>query len=210
MYRLCLLILVVILTQAASAQIFDDDGQRSSRADLHQTKSRSSAPPLLYLTQPPLPNRCAAVAEWKKWKPSLCAGRTPAHSTCSGRSSFSRSRLDLKIYVICASQTQATTAMNYFINQGLPVDSMEFPIQATNSVWISRLRPVVGGGGRIHGIAASWIGSYNRPRPADDVIPEWIAGRLEHSVLWTESRLYRRQFHGGRMGPRLLQRTRVR
>ena len=173
MYRLFLLIFVVVLTQAASGQLLDDDGNPLLPRGLAPHEKPVSVSPLLYLTQPPA-EPVRAVAEWEEVEAIYVRWPNSGSWNLLWSQFLAPVALDLKIYVICASQAQATTAMNYFISQGLPVDSMEFPVQATNSVWIRDYGPwwVWRQNSWDRGIV-DWI--YNRPRPADDVIPEWIA-----------------------------------
>ena len=83
-----------------------------------------------------------------------------------------------KAYIICANQSQVSSCRSYLEGQGVaPMDSVEFMIQATNSVWIRDYAPWwlwrLESWDR-----AMYEWDYNRPRPLDDVIPEWL------SELW--------------------------
>lgn len=83
-----------------------------------------------------------------------------------------------KAYIICSSQAQASSCRSFLISQGVsPIDSVEFMVQPTNSVWIRDYAPWwlwrLESWDR-----AMYEWDYNRPRPLDDVIPEWL------SQLW--------------------------
>ena len=175
MHRLCLLILIVSLTRISAAQLTDDDGNPLLPRGFAPGEAPVSAPVFRTLTQPPTEG-VRAVAEWEEVEAIMV--RWPNSTNPNWNLLWSQFlapvALDLKIYVICASTAQATAARNYFISQGVAVDSMEFPVQATNSVWIRDYGPwwVWQQASWNRGIV-DWI--YNRPRPADDVIPEWEA-----------------------------------
>jgi len=83
-----------------------------------------------------------------------------------------------KAYVVVSSNSQASSCLSYLTGQGvLPLDSVFFFVQPTNSVWIRDYAPWW------FWRLESWDRGmyewdYNRPRPLDDVIPEWL------SQLW--------------------------
>ena len=83
-----------------------------------------------------------------------------------------------KAYIVVGSQAEANSCMNYLIGQGVaPLDSVSFLIAPTNSVWIRDYAPWwlwrLESWDR-----AFYEWDYNRPRPQDDVIPEFL------SQLW--------------------------
>ena len=80
-----------------------------------------------------------------------------------------------RAYIVVNSESQANSCRNYLLGQGVsPIDSVEFLIQATNSVWIRDYGPWwlwrLESWDR-----AMYEWDYNRPRPLDDVIPEWLS-----------------------------------
>ncbi len=83
-----------------------------------------------------------------------------------------------RAYIVVSSMSQASSCQSYLLTQGVsPIDSVEFLVQATNSVWIRDYAPWWLW--RLDSWdLAMYEWDYNRPRPLDDVIPEWL------SQLW--------------------------
>lgn len=80
-----------------------------------------------------------------------------------------------RAYIFVSSEFQATSCLNYLSGQGVaPLDSVFFLIAPTNSVWIRDYGPWwlwrLESWDR-----AMYEWDYNRPRPQDDVIPEWLS-----------------------------------
>ncbi|MFH1010924.1 MAG: agmatine deiminase family protein [bacterium] len=81
---------------------------------------------------------------------------------------------DVRIYIIVASYADTTSIKNYLIGQGCPTDSVVFLQRSTNSVWIRDYGPWwIWQQNTWNRAIVDW--DYNRPRPQDDAIPEWLA-----------------------------------
>lgn len=79
-----------------------------------------------------------------------------------------------KVYIIAGSSGEQTSITNYLVNQGVPLDSIEFYIWPRNSIWIRDYGPwFMRKQDDSEGIV-DFI--YNRPRPLDDTIP-WRIGQ---------------------------------
>jgi agmatine/peptidylarginine deiminase len=76
--------------------------------------------------------------------------------------------------MIVSSYSDTTSIKNYLIGQGCPTDSMVFLQHSTNSVWIRDYGPWwIWQQETWDRAIVDW--DYNRPRPQDDAIPEWLA-----------------------------------
>jgi agmatine deiminase len=174
MRHCCLIGLVLlVLTPLVFAQVYDDDG--NLLLPRGPAPFEQGVPPQgsRTLTEPPS-EPVRATAEWEEVEAIMVRWPNSTSWNLLWSQFLAPVALDLKIYVICASASQATTARNYFLSHGVPVDSMEFPVQATNSVWIRDYGPwwVWRQTSHDRGMV-DWI--YNRPRPQDDAIPQWQA-----------------------------------
>lgn len=171
--RTALILLVFALTISGQAQLVDDDGNPFLPHGLAPQEIKRTLPPVLTLTPPP-DEAVRAIAEWEEVEAIMVRWPNLGSWNNLWVDFLEPVALDLKIYVICASGAQATAAQNLFVTRGVPLDSIEFPVQATNSVWIRDYGPwwVWRENSWDRGIV-DWI--YNRPRPADDAIPEWEA-----------------------------------
>ncbi|MBI5060082.1 agmatine deiminase family protein [candidate division KSB1 bacterium] len=167
-----------LMTASLCAQMVDDSGIQLLPRGLAPGERAVAPRTLDYLTTPPA-EPVRAVAEWEEVEALMVRWPNSTSWNALWAQFIAPVALDLKIYVICATAGQAISAENYFIAQGVPVDSMEFPVQATNSVWIRDYGPWWAWRENSWDRAiVDWI--YNRPRPQDDSIPEWEAREWGH------------------------------
>ncbi len=167
------LLLVLLAFSLSWAVPKDDDGQ--------PLLPRGPAPhevgvprlPALTVTPPPAEG-VRAVAEWEEIEALMVRWPNSVSWNLLWSQFLAPVALDLKIYVLCATTNQSNAARNYFISHNVPIDSMVFVVQSTNSVWIRDYGPwwVWRQSSWDRGIV-DWI--YNRPRPQDDAVPEWFA-----------------------------------
>jgi len=81
---------------------------------------------------------------------------------------------DVRIYMIVASYADTTSIKSYLVSQGCPTDSVKFLQRSTNSVWIRDYGPWwIWQQTTWDRAIVDW--DYNRPRPSDDTIPQWLA-----------------------------------
>ena len=92
------------------------------------------------------------------------------------------------VYIVVWSQSLQTSATNTLISAGANMSQVEFIVVDTNSVWIRDYGPrfISEDGHR-----AIVDHDYNRPRPLDDQIPDFIA------ALWSEASYDIGIEHGG-------------
>lgn len=92
------------------------------------------------------------------------------------------------VYIVVWSQSLQTSATNTLISAGADMSQVEFIVVDTNSVWIRDYGPrfISEDGHR-----AIVDHDYNRPRPLDDQIPDFIA------ALWSEASYDIGIEHGG-------------
>ena len=121
---------------------------------------------------PPPDEPCRAIAEWEESEAVIF--RWGSYNDILAQI-IGHVVSTTKAYIICSSNTQASSCRSYLLGQGVtPIDSVEFLIQATNSVWIRDYAPWWLWRLESWDLAMyEW--DYNRPRPLDDVIPEWLA-----------------------------------
>jgi agmatine/peptidylarginine deiminase len=169
------LVFVLLTCNLAFAQLYDDDGNPLQPRGFAPGEENQPLVTPRYLTPPPA-EPVRATAEWEEVEAIMV--RWPNSTNPNWNLLWAQFlqpvALDLKIYVICASQAQITTVQNYFLAHNVPIDSMEFQVQATNTVWIRDYGPWwVWRQTSWDRAIVDWI--YNRPRPQDNVIPEWQA-----------------------------------
>ncbi len=77
-----------------------------------------------------------------------------------------------RVYLVCNSTSDSTSIANTLQSNGVPLDSVEFVIRSTNTIWIRDYGPwwIYHEDGT-RGIA-DW--TYNRPRPQDDTLNIWL------------------------------------
>jgi len=79
-----------------------------------------------------------------------------------------------RVYVIVSSYDDTTDVKDYLSDHGCRTDSVVFLQRSTNSVWIRDYGPWwVWQQDTWDRAIVDW--DYNRPRPQDDAIPEWLA-----------------------------------
>ena len=174
MRRLILLIFVVFLTQTAFGQMFDDYGNPILPRGIAPEEEGVPYSTPRYLTPPP-DQLVRAPAEWEEVEAIMVRWPASASYNLLWSQFLAPVALDLRIYVICQSAADTTSARNYFLSHAVPVDSMVFQIHGTNSFWIRDYGPwwVWQQESWNRGIV-DWI--YNRPaRPLDNQVPEWLA-----------------------------------
>ncbi|MBV6444588.1 MAG: Agmatine deiminase [Ignavibacteriaceae bacterium] len=80
---------------------------------------------------------------------------------------------EVPVYIICSD---SNTVKNYLTQGGVPLNNLNFLITSFNSVWVRDYGPwTVYGGGVDSLLLIDWV--YNRPRPNDDVTPQFFANR---------------------------------
>jgi agmatine/peptidylarginine deiminase len=80
----------------------------------------------------------------------------------------------VKVYIVCSS---ASTVTSYLAAGGVNTENIEFVVASFNSVWVRDYGPqsvYLQGTNQL--ALVDWI--YNRPRPADDVIPGVMANHM--------------------------------
>lgn len=80
----------------------------------------------------------------------------------------------VKVYIVCSN---ATTVLNYLSQGGVTSENVECIVASFNSVWVRDYGPqsiYLNGTNELAFV--DWV--YNRPRPADDVIPSVVADYL--------------------------------
>ncbi len=83
-------------------------------------------------------------------------------------------RETVKVYIVCSN---ATTVQNYLTSGGVALSNIEYIVASYNSVWVRDYGPqsiYLKGTNEL--AIVDWV--YNRPRPADDVIPSVIANTM--------------------------------
>ncbi len=171
---LAALVFFLVTTSFSLAQVYDDDGNLLLPRGFAPGEEHQPLATPRYLTPPP-DEAVRATAEWEEVEAIMVRWPNTTSFNTLWAQFLQPVALDLKIYVICGSQTQVTAAQNFFLSHGTPIDSMEFQVQATNSVWIRDYGPWwLWRQNSWDRAIVDWI--YNRPRPQDNVIPEWQAG----------------------------------
>lgn len=95
---------------------------------------------------------------------------------------------DAVVYILVSSASQQTSATTTLVNAGADPSQLEFIIVGTNSVWIRDYGPrFISEDG--HRAIVDHV--YNRPRPLDDQVPDFIA------ALWGEASYDIGLVHGG-------------
>lgn len=99
----------------------------------------------------------------------------------------------VKVYIVCSS---ASTVTSYLASGGVNTDNIEFVVANYNSVWVRDYGPQ---SIYLHGTNelafVDWV--YNRPRPADDVIPGVMANHLGLPLYQMTVNPYRLTATGG-------------
>ncbi|MBU1935913.1 agmatine deiminase family protein, partial [bacterium] len=81
---------------------------------------------------------------------------------------------DVRIYMIVSSYSDTSSIKSFLASNGCPTDSVIFMQRSTNSVWIRDYGPWwIWQQNTWDRAIVDW--DYNRPRPLDDAIPEWLA-----------------------------------
>jgi len=170
--------LLIIISASLAGQGLDSNISQSEPTAL----PRGLAPfeenlPLLQSDDPTHPpdEPCRAIAEWEE-NEAIIFRWGSYNSLLADIIDYV---LDVtKAYIVVANQGQAESCRSYLAGQGVaPLDSIEFLYAPTNSVWIRDYAPWwlwrLESWDR-----AMYEWDYNRPRPQDDVIPEFL------SQLW--------------------------
>ncbi|MCH8569524.1 MAG: agmatine deiminase family protein [Balneolales bacterium] len=81
------------------------------------------------------------------------------------------------VTTIVANNSQRNQAINAYQNAGVTMDNANFLVAPSNSVWTRDYGPMYIADGNHQVSIVNFI--YNRPRPADDMIPESLADMLD-------------------------------
>ena len=81
---------------------------------------------------------------------------------------------ECKVAVFCNTNNDVTSAQNYLSNQGIDLTNVEFYAPGNNSIWIRDYGAFYVYKNDVDSLyLVEWL--YNRPRPKDDVMPQFYA-----------------------------------
>jgi len=90
------------------------------------------------------------------------------------------------VYIICSD---SSSVKNYLTNNNVPLHNLKYLIAPSNSIWVRDYGPWTAYSNRVDTLnIIDWI--YNRPRPLDDVIPEFFANYINVPIYQTTSSPY--------------------
>jgi agmatine/peptidylarginine deiminase len=132
--------------------------------------------PLIHLdthTDPPT-QAVRATAEWEENEAILVRWPYSSSLNLLWASFLTPVADDVRIYMIVSSYSDTTSIKSYLTSHGCPTDSVKFLQHSTNSVWIRDYGPWwIWQQTSWDRAIVDW--DYNRPRPLDDAVPEWLA-----------------------------------
>ena len=172
MKKTCFIIVLMILTLAAYAGQLVHEGDPLPRGFAPFEKGLP-LPHLDYHTDPPS-QQVRAMGEWEEVQGILVRWPYSSSWNTLWANFLTPIADDVRIYMIVSSYSDTSGIKSYLSSNGCPTDSVIFMQRSTNSVWI-----------RDYGPWWIWLQNtwdraivdwdYNRPRPQDDAIPEWLA-----------------------------------
>ena len=144
----------------------------------------------LFTDPPPSPVR--GMAEWEELQGIIITWRS-YYSILSQIVDYAQE--EGLVYIIC---NDSTTVKNYLQNSGVPLTNVVYLITSSNSIWVRDYGPWTAYSNDIDTLnIIDW--KYNRPRPLDDVTPEFFADYIDAPIFQTTTPPYNLTHSGGNL-----------
>ena len=99
------------------------------------------------------------------------------------------------VYIICSDSNSVKA---YLTNSGVPLHNLKYLITPSNSIWVRDYGPWTAYSNSADTLnIIDWI--YNRPRPLDDVTPEFFANYINVPIYQTTTNPYNLIHTGGNL-----------
>jgi len=144
----------------------------------------------LFTDPPPSPVR--GMAEWEELQGIIITWRS-YYSILSQIVDYAQE--EGLVYIICNDSNSVKT---YLQNSGVPLTNLVYLVTSSNSIWVRDYGPWTAYSNDIDTLnIIDW--KYNRPRPLDDVTPEFFADYIDAPIYQTTTPPYNLTHSGGNL-----------
>ncbi len=186
-----LTICVSILTFISTVLIHSQDLPHKMTKEEASVWSNYNYPVNPLFTDPPI-SPVRGMAEWEELQGVIITWRT-FYTILKDIVDYAQD--EGTVYIICSD---SNLVKDYLTNTGVPHYNIKYLIVPSNSVWVRDYGPWTAYSNSVDTInIIDWI--YNRPRPLDDVTPEFFANYINVPIYQTTTNPYNLIHTGGNL-----------